>query len=47
MIGFYRLSTPGNEIRAAIEDIVDGYGSTQGYRAVWHTLQLKGLRVPR
>ncbi|CAB3979164.1 Hypothetical predicted protein [Paramuricea clavata] len=36
-----------NEIRAAIEDIVDGYGSTQGYRAVWHTLQLKGLRVPR
>ncbi|CAB3999308.1 Hypothetical predicted protein [Paramuricea clavata] len=36
-----------NEIRAAIDDIVDGYGSSQGYRAVWHTLQLKGLHVPR
>ena len=35
------------EIRAAIENILDGYGSMQGYRAVWHTLQLKGLRVPR
>ena len=35
------------QIRAAIENILDGYGSIQGYRAVWHTLQLKGLRVPR
>ncbi|CAB4017907.1 Hypothetical predicted protein [Paramuricea clavata] len=34
-------------VRAAIENIVDGHGSLQGHRAVWHTLQLKGLRVPR
>jgi hypothetical protein len=34
------------EIRAAIENILDGYGSMQGYRAVWHTLQLKGFCVP-
>ena len=34
------------QIRAAIENILDGYGSIQGYRAVWHTLQLKGLHVP-
>jgi hypothetical protein len=34
-------------VREAIENIVDGHGSLQGYRAVRHTLQLKGLRVPR
>ena len=35
------------EVREAIENIIDGHGSLQGYRSVWHTLQLKGLRVPR
>ena len=35
------------QIRAATENILDGYGCNLGYRTVWHTLQLKGLRVPR
>lgn len=34
-------------VRAAIQDIVDGHGCLQGYRSVWHTLQLKGMRVRR
>ena len=34
-------------VRAAVENVIDGHGSLQGYRSVWHTLQLKGLRVPR
>jgi hypothetical protein len=35
------------EVKEAIENIIDGHGSLQGYRSVWHTLQLKGLRVLR
>lgn len=36
-----------NGVRAAIHEVIDGHGSLQGYRSVWHTLQLKGLQIPR
>ena len=35
------------DIRKCIKEIVSGPGSAGGYRSVWHTLQLEGLRVPR
>ena len=35
------------DVRKRIEEIVCGPGSAGGYRSVWHTLQLEGLRVPR
>lgn len=35
------------DVRKRIEEIVSGPGSAGGYRSVWHTLQLEGLRVPR
>ena len=34
-------------LRDAIMKIIDGPGSTTGYRSVWHALQRKGVRVPR
>ena len=34
-------------LRNAIVDIIDGLGSSVGYRSVWHSLQKKGIRVPR
>ena len=34
-------------VRKAIENLVDGPGSLDKYRAVWHSLQLNGVRVPR
>ena len=30
-----------------IEEIVNGPGSSGGYRAVWHTLKMEGTQVPR
>ncbi|XP_078372629.1 uncharacterized protein LOC144656265 [Oculina patagonica] len=36
-----------DDIRQSIQSIVNGPGCLQGYRSVWHTLQLKGKRVPR
>ncbi|XP_076801766.1 uncharacterized protein LOC143446142 [Clavelina lepadiformis] len=30
-----------------IEELLDGPSSFGGYRSVWHTLQMEGLRVPR
>ena len=36
-----------NEVRASIQTIINGHGSLQGYRSVWHTLQLRGIRIPR
>lgn len=35
------------EVRQAILDHCNGPGSCNGYRSVWHTLQLKGVCVPR
>ena len=31
----------------SILSIINGLGCLQGYRSVWHTLQLRGKRVPR
>ena len=39
----YKVDT----VRTAIQAVIDGYGCLQGYRSVWHTLQLNGIRVPR
>ena len=30
-----------------IEKIVHGLGSSGGYRTVWHTLEMEGIRIPR
>ena len=35
------------DVRKRIEEIVSSPGSAGGYRSVWHTLELEGLRVPR
>lgn len=35
------------EVRKRIQEIIDGPGSMGGYRTVWHTLELEGVRVPR
>ena len=34
-------------LRNAIVDIINGPGSSFGYRSVWHALQQKGIRLPR
>ena len=34
-------------VRERIQQIVNGPGSSGGYRTLWHTLELEGLRVPR
>ena len=34
-------------VRRRIEQIVNGPGSSGGYRTVWHTLRLEGYQVPR
>ena len=28
-------------------EIINGPGSSGGYRTIWHTLEMEGLRVPR
>lgn len=35
------------EARRRISHIISGPGSLAGYRSVWHTLEMEGLRVPR
>ena len=34
-------------VRQRVSEIVDGPGSSGGYRTIWHTLDMEGLRVPR
>lgn len=34
-------------LRNSIIEIIDGPGSSWGYRSVWHALERKGIRVPR
>ena len=36
-----------NELREIVVEHMDGRGCSQGYRSIWHTLQRKGVRVPR
>ena len=49
--GLSRQKQPSEDelkaVRKRIEEIIDGPGSMGGYRTVWHTLELEGLRVPR
>ena len=34
-------------VRQRVRAILNGPGSSGGYRTVWHTLEMDGLRVPR
>ena len=51
----YRLYRRGKNINydnlrlayQTIEEIVHGPGSSGGYRTVWHTLEMEGIRIPR
>eukprot|EP00795_Rhopilema_esculentum_P014495 gene14495-5557_t len=36
-----------DSVRATVGGMLDGPQSNLGYRAVWHDLQMKGIRVPR
>ena len=36
-----------NEVREKIRGLLDGPGCSGGYRTVWHTLEMQGIRVPR
>ena len=36
-----------DSVRDRIQDEIDGPGCSGGYRAVWHTLRLEGMQVPR
>ena len=35
------------EVRRQIEQEMEGPGCMAGYRSMWHTLSMKGIRVPR
>ena len=48
--GFFEREDAENNIERArqeIQEIINGPGSCAGYRTTWHTLEMKGLRVPR
>ena len=34
-------------VRQRVSEIINGPGSSGGYRTIWHTLQMEGLRVAR
>lgn len=34
-------------VRGRINELLSGPGSSMGYRSLWHTLEMEGLRVPR
>ena len=36
-----------DEAREFIQNLIIGPGCLQGYRSIWHTLQLRGIRIPR
>lgn len=35
------------KVRLRMNEIINGPGSSGGYRSIWHTLEMEGLRVPR
>ncbi|CAB4016136.1 Hypothetical predicted protein [Paramuricea clavata] len=35
------------QVRQRIRELINGPASSGGYRTVWHTLEMEGLRVPR
>ena len=49
--GLSRRSQPSEDllkhIRERIKEIIDGPGSMGGYRTIWHTLEMEGIKVPR
>lgn len=48
--GFFTKDDSNNTIemvRQRISEILNGPGSFGGYRAIWHTLEMEGLHVPR
>ena len=34
-------------VRDVVRSLLDGPGRCRGYRAIWHTLQMNGMTVPR
>ena len=34
-------------MREHIKEIIDGPGSMGGYRTIWHTLEMEGIKVTR
>ena len=49
--GLSRRSQPSEDllkhVRERIKEIIDGPGSMGGYRTIWHTLEMEGIKVPR
>lgn len=35
------------KVRSRVSEIINGPGSCGGYRTVWHSLEMEGIRVPR
>jgi hypothetical protein len=35
------------QVQRRIAELINGPGSSMGYRAIWHALELEGIRVPR
>ena len=42
-----RLEDAFQRVQARIRELVNGPGSSMGYRAIWHCLKMEGLNVPR
>ena len=48
--GFFEREDADNNVERArqrIQEIINVPGSYAGYRTIWHTLKMEGLRVPR
>ena len=41
------LRTKHFRVKNRIKEMLDGSGSVGGYRTVWHSLEMEGMRVPR
>ena len=42
-----RFENTFQRVQARIRELVNGPGSSMGYRAIWHCLKINGLNVPR
>ena len=40
-------SNSNQQLRRRLQEIINGPGSSGGYRTVWHTLQMEGWQIPR
>lgn len=45
--GRNRQGIYSSNVRGCIKEIIDGPGSMGGYRTIWHTLEMEGIKVPR